>query len=209
MTVITVNEIMSPIATLNVPNRDGNTGCALWCLNWDQPQFKSSVWFLFSSMESPVLCVRPLSPDHIMEILMDLVRKARSRNIGTLHPFFNINKCVRDGLQETLPDNVHQIISGKVYISLTRVSDGENVLVSEFHSKDEVVDVSILPLWVWSDGGVAQGYHCLCGLGPWEYYAFRDFVRSPRSLTMSGLLILLLFPVLGWEMEPWSYQAGA
>lgn len=154
MTVITVNEIMSPrlspIATSNVPNHDGNTGCALWCLNWDQPQFKSSVWFLFSIVENPVLRVRPLSPDHIMEILMDLVRKARSRNIGTLHPFFNINKCVRDGLQETLPDNVHQIISGKVYISLTRVSDGENVLVSEFHSKDEVVDVSVLPLWVWS-----------------------------------------------------------
>ncbi|MEJ1271421.1 patatin-like phospholipase domain containing 3 [Cricetulus griseus] len=83
-------------------------------------------------------CSLPL--DQIMEILMDLVRKARSRNIGSLHPFFNINKCIRDGLQETLPDNVHQVISGRVYISLTRVSDGENVLVSDFHSKDEVVD---------------------------------------------------------------------
>ncbi|XP_036063498.1 1-acylglycerol-3-phosphate O-acyltransferase PNPLA3 [Onychomys torridus] len=84
------------------------------------------------------VCRLPL--DEIMEILMDLVRKARRRNIGSLHPFFNINKYVRDGLQENLPDNVHQIISGKVYISLTRVSDGKNVLVSDFHSKDEVVD---------------------------------------------------------------------
>ncbi|EDM15608.1 similar to adiponutrin, isoform CRA_a [Rattus norvegicus] len=92
------------------------------------------------------VCSLPL--DHIMEILMDLVRKARSRNIGTLHPFFNINKCVRDGLQETLPDNVHQIISGKVYISLTRVSDGENVLVSEFHSKDEVVDALVCSCFI-------------------------------------------------------------
>ncbi|GAB1299680.1 1-acylglycerol-3-phosphate O-acyltransferase Pnpla3 [Apodemus speciosus] len=83
-----------------------------------------------------------------MEILMDLVRKARSRNISTLHPFFNINKCVRDGLQETLPDDVHQIISGKVYISLTRVSDGENVLVSEFHSKDEVVDALVCSCFI-------------------------------------------------------------
>ncbi|XP_052016806.1 1-acylglycerol-3-phosphate O-acyltransferase PNPLA3 [Apodemus sylvaticus] len=91
-------------------------------------------------------CSLPL--DHIMEILMDLVRKARSRNISTLHPFFNINKCVRDGLQETLPDNVHQIISGKVYISLTRVSDGENVLVSEFHSKDEVVDALVCSCFI-------------------------------------------------------------
>lgn len=79
---------------------------------------------------------------------MDLVRKARSRNIGTLHPFFNINKCIRDGLQESLPDNVHQVISGKVHISLTRVSDGENVLVSEFHSKDEVVDALVCSCFI-------------------------------------------------------------
>ncbi|XP_028644589.1 1-acylglycerol-3-phosphate O-acyltransferase PNPLA3 isoform X2 [Grammomys surdaster] len=92
------------------------------------------------------VCSLPL--DYIMEILMNLVRKARSRNISTLHPFFNINKCVRDGLQETLPDNVHQLISGKVYISLTRVSDGENVLVSEFHSKDEVVDALVCSCFI-------------------------------------------------------------
>ncbi|XP_052604473.1 1-acylglycerol-3-phosphate O-acyltransferase PNPLA3 isoform X1 [Peromyscus californicus insignis] len=92
------------------------------------------------------VCRLPL--DQIMEILMDLVRKARRRNIGSLHPFFNINKCVRDGLQETLPDNVHQIISGKVYISLTRVSDGENVLVSDFHSKDEVVDALVCSCFI-------------------------------------------------------------
>ncbi|XP_021486524.1 1-acylglycerol-3-phosphate O-acyltransferase PNPLA3 isoform X1 [Meriones unguiculatus] len=92
------------------------------------------------------LCSLPL--DQIVEILMDLVRKARSRNISTLHPFFNINKCVRDGLQETLPDNVHQIISGRVCISLTRVSDGENVLVSDFHSKDEVVDALVCSCFI-------------------------------------------------------------
>ncbi|KAL1767203.1 patatin-like phospholipase domain-containing protein 3 [Sigmodon hispidus] len=95
-----------------------------------------------------VAFVACLPLDQIMEILMDLVRKARSRNMGTLHPFFNINKCIRDGLQEILPDNVHQLISGKVYISLTRVSDGENVLVSDFHSKDEVVDALVCSCFI-------------------------------------------------------------
>uniref|UniRef100_A0A8C6RA56 Acylglycerol transacylase n=2 Tax=Nannospalax galili TaxID=1026970 RepID=A0A8C6RA56_NANGA len=86
--------------------------------------------------------------DQTLEILMDLVRKARSRNIGTLHPFFNLNKCIRDGLQETLPDNVHQLISGRICISLTRVSDGKNVLVSDFHSKDEVVDALVCSCFI-------------------------------------------------------------
>lgn len=134
--------------------------------------FWSPVWY-------PVLCVCLLSPDQIMEILMDLVRKARRRNIGSLHPFFNINKCVRDGLQETLPDNVHQIISGKVYISLTRVSDGENVLVSDFHSKDEVVDVSPSPLWVWSNEKAVQDGRCLTGPGPCEHCTCSELVCSP------------------------------
>ena len=73
---------------------------------------------------------------------MDLVWSIRSRNFGILHPAFSLSKCVRDSLNRHLPDNIHQLLSGKMVISLTRVSDGENVLVSEFHSKDEVVDVS-------------------------------------------------------------------
>ncbi|KAB0396639.1 hypothetical protein E2I00_020169, partial [Balaenoptera physalus] len=75
-----------------------------------------------------------------LQALTDLVRSARSRNIGVLHPAFNLSKHLRDGLQRYLPDNVHQLLSGRIVISLTRVADGENVLVSDFRSKDEVVD---------------------------------------------------------------------
>ncbi|KAB0353593.1 hypothetical protein FD755_023706 [Muntiacus reevesi] len=75
-----------------------------------------------------------------LQILMDLVRSARSRNLGILHPAFSLSEYIRDGLHRHLPDNVHQLLSGKIAISLTRVSDGENVLVSDFHCKDEVVD---------------------------------------------------------------------
>ena len=77
-----------------------------------------------------------------MHVLTDLVWKARSRTLGTLHPSFNMSQYFRDSLHRYLPDNVHQLISGKVGISLTRVSDLENVVVSDFQSKDEVVDVS-------------------------------------------------------------------
>lgn len=92
----------------------------------------------------PLLCICLLSPDQALQILADLIRKARARNIGTLHPSFNLGRSLREGLEEVLPDNVHQLVSGKICISLTRVSDGENVLVSDFQSKEEVVDVSYL-----------------------------------------------------------------
>ena len=35
-------------------------------------------------------------------------------------------------------------MSGKLHVSLTKVYDGKNLLVSEFASKQEVIDVSII-----------------------------------------------------------------
>ncbi|KAM4883366.1 1-acylglycerol-3-phosphate O-acyltransferase PNPLA3 [Thomomys bottae] len=86
--------------------------------------------------------------DRTLMSLVDLVRKARSRNIGALHPSFDLVKNLRDGLHAQLPPNVHQLVSGKMYISLTRVSDGENVLVSDFQSKDEVVDAVLCSCFI-------------------------------------------------------------
>ncbi|XP_053108864.1 patatin-like phospholipase domain-containing protein 2 isoform X3 [Hemicordylus capensis] len=73
--------------------------------------------------------------------VLGLAKEARKRNLGPLHPSFNVMKIIRDGLYKNLPENTHQLISGKLCISLTRVSDGKNVLVSHFNSKDEVVQV--------------------------------------------------------------------
>jgi hypothetical protein len=112
---------------------------------------------------------------------MDLVRKARRQNISTLHPSFEISKCLRDTLEENLPSNVHQLISGKVGISLTRVSDGKNVLVSDFQSKDEVLEVSSLLLWVLSSEKAAQ----VAVVGP--YTRLTHELRKPVVLTVVSL----------------------
>lgn len=40
-----------------------------------------------------------------------------------------------------LPENTHQLSSGRLCISLTRVSDGKNALISNFNSKEEVIQV--------------------------------------------------------------------
>ena len=45
---------------------------------------------------------------------------------------------------QVLPDNAHEIVSGRLFISVTRVSDGKNVLLSEFKTRAMLVDVSII-----------------------------------------------------------------
>ncbi|XP_069437813.1 LOW QUALITY PROTEIN: 1-acylglycerol-3-phosphate O-acyltransferase PNPLA3 [Ovis canadensis] len=123
------------------------------CLSERAPHLLRHARKFFGASAGALHCAFFLSGiplDQTVQILMDLVRSARSRNIGILHPAFSLSKHIRDGLRRHLPDNVHQLVSGKMVISLTRVSDGANVLVSDFHSKDEVVDAlycsSYIPL---------------------------------------------------------------
>ncbi|XP_008528920.1 1-acylglycerol-3-phosphate O-acyltransferase PNPLA3 isoform X2 [Equus przewalskii] len=106
-----------------------------------------------------------------VQILIKISRSARSRNIGIFHPSFNLDRQIREDLHRHLPGNVHQLISGKICISLTRVSDGENVMVSDFRSKDEVVDALMCSCFIPflsglmppSFRGVVLGEICLRG----------------------------------------------
>ncbi|KAG7270675.1 hypothetical protein CRUP_030402 [Coryphaenoides rupestris] len=74
-----------------------------------------------------------------------VAKEARRRNLGPLHPSFNLVKVIRRGLDRDLPDDAHLRASGRLSVSLTRVSDGENVLVSQFNSKEELIQSDICP----------------------------------------------------------------
>lgn len=77
------------------------------------------------------------------EDVIRLAEEARSRNLGPLHPAFNLVKVMRAGLHRNLPDDAHVLASGRLQVSLTRVSDGKNVLVSQFSSKEELIQALI------------------------------------------------------------------
>uniref|UniRef100_A0A8C3TYI7 triacylglycerol lipase n=1 Tax=Catharus ustulatus TaxID=91951 RepID=A0A8C3TYI7_CATUS len=80
--------------------------------------------------------------------VLALAKEARKRNLGPLHPSFNVIKIIRDGLMRNLPENTHQLSSGRLCISLTRVSDGKNALISNFNSKEEVIQALICSSFV-------------------------------------------------------------
>ncbi|XP_075712112.1 patatin-like phospholipase domain-containing protein 2 isoform X2 [Rhinoderma darwinii] len=80
--------------------------------------------------------------------VMEVAKEARKRNLGPLHPSFNLVKILKNGLYRNLPENAHELASGKLCVSLTRVSDGENVLVSDFGSKEELIQALICSAFV-------------------------------------------------------------
>ncbi|XP_008399785.1 patatin-like phospholipase domain containing 3 [Poecilia reticulata] len=82
------------------------------------------------------------------EDVIEVAKEARKRNLGPLHPTFNLVKVLRSGLNRDLPSDAHVLASGRLCVSLTRVSDGENVLVSEFSSKEELIQALVCSCFI-------------------------------------------------------------
>uniref|UniRef100_A0A1A8C7J6 triacylglycerol lipase n=1 Tax=Nothobranchius kadleci TaxID=1051664 RepID=A0A1A8C7J6_NOTKA len=80
--------------------------------------------------------------------IIDVAKEARKRFLGPMHPSFNLVKIVRHVLRRTLPDDSHHRASGRLGISLTRVTDGENVLVSHFNNKEEIVQACVCSAYI-------------------------------------------------------------
>ncbi|XP_067940405.1 1-acylglycerol-3-phosphate O-acyltransferase Pnpla3-like [Watersipora subatra] len=96
-----------------------------------------------------ILCEAPLG--HCTSWTLKLATAARRRSLGSMHPSFNIMKHLREGLEEILPPNAHEICSNKLHVSMTRVSDGKNVVVTEFSTREELLQAllcsAFIPLW--------------------------------------------------------------
>lgn len=74
---------------------------------------------------------------------MHMAREARKHRLGPLHPAYNLLQIVQDSLLGKLPEDAHVRASGKLCVSLTRVSDGKNLLVSQFDSREELIQVGV------------------------------------------------------------------
>ncbi|EDO27758.1 predicted protein, partial [Nematostella vectensis] len=74
------------------------------------------------------------------EFVLRLAKRARTLTLGPLHPNFRILQTLRRSFEKILPENAHELASGRLHISLTRVSDFTNLIVSEFHSKEDLIE---------------------------------------------------------------------
>eukprot|EP00092_Neocalanus_flemingeri_P107954 GFUD01138578.1.p1 GENE.GFUD01138578.1~~GFUD01138578.1.p1 ORF type:complete len:623 (-),score=105.53 GFUD01138578.1:90-1769(-) len=83
--------------------------------------------------------------------LMEVCIEARKGSLGPFSPSFDANKWIRETLDKLLPDDIHLKVNGRLHISLTKVYDGKNLLVTEFSSKEEIIEVvvasSFIPLF--------------------------------------------------------------
>uniref|UniRef100_A0A8C3W7M3 triacylglycerol lipase n=1 Tax=Catagonus wagneri TaxID=51154 RepID=A0A8C3W7M3_9CETA len=80
--------------------------------------------------------------------IIEVSKEARKRFLGPLHPSFNLVKTLRGWMLKILPADSHERANGRLGISLTRVSDGENVIITHFTSREELIQANVCSTFI-------------------------------------------------------------
>lgn len=83
----------------------------------------------------------PSVSDDLKEFFFAMAKEVRKTILGPLSPKCSLLANIKTVLQQMLPEDSYQLASGRLHISLTRVVDGQNVMASEFSSKEELIQV--------------------------------------------------------------------
>ncbi|KAK2526558.1 Pnpla1 [Columba guinea] len=90
-----------------------------------------------SLIAAAVVC--GISLDDLKEFFFSTVKEVRNTILGPFSPKCSLLANIKAVLQRMLPEDSYQLASGRLHISLTRVVDGQNVMASEFSSKEELI----------------------------------------------------------------------
>lgn len=77
-----------------------------------------------------------------------VVNEARSYSLGPFSPSFDIQTCILEGMKKSMPDDAHIRVNGKLHISLTRVYDGKSIIVSQFNSKEDLMQALLCACFI-------------------------------------------------------------
>ncbi|XP_062849459.1 patatin-like phospholipase domain-containing protein 2 [Trichomycterus rosablanca] len=79
---------------------------------------------------------------------INVAKEARKRFLGPMHPAFDLVKIMRGMMLRILAPDAYRKATGRLGISLTRVTDGENVVVSQFNSNEELVQACVCSAFI-------------------------------------------------------------
>ena len=115
------------------------------CLVKHAPQFlRNLTAFAGASAGSLAAAVLATSApiSECSDYIIKIAQEARKHALGPLHPQFDLPGILREGLELLLPSDCHHAASGRLFISLTGLKHRKNVIISEFESKEDLIQVS-------------------------------------------------------------------
>lgn len=81
------------------------------------------------------------STEEYLRVLNTGLAEVKKYFLGPLSPSCKMVQMMRQFLYDVLPEDSYKFATGKLHVSLTRVTDGENVVVSDYRSKEELIEV--------------------------------------------------------------------
>ncbi|XP_055510757.1 uncharacterized protein LOC129708799 [Leucoraja erinacea] len=86
--------------------------------------------------------------DCFYQTLSLAAKQSRRWFLGLINPLFSPLQIVKKGLVENLHENAYERACGRLFISMTRASDGQNILVSDFSSNEELIQALLCSCFV-------------------------------------------------------------
>ncbi|XP_072498009.1 omega-hydroxyceramide transacylase [Notamacropus eugenii] len=86
------------------------------------------------------LTVCGIGMNEYLKVLNSGVAEVRKSFLGPFSPSCKMVQMMKKFLYRVLPEDSYKLATGRLHVALTRVTDGENVVVSEFTSKEELIE---------------------------------------------------------------------
>jgi len=131
----------------------------------------------------------------------------RDKVIGALSPSSDLAGYVRYQLECCVPQDAHLLVNGKVNISITRVRDMKNVVISHFDSRAEFIDALIcaitIPFFVGLVPPLFRGERYIDG-----GFSNNVLIRDEHTVTVSPFSGEAdICPRDGSTLSPWTFMA--
>ncbi|XP_034552107.1 patatin-like phospholipase domain-containing protein 2 [Notolabrus celidotus] len=142
-----------------------------------------------SLVAAAVVC--EMSPVTIRDEVLNFAKQMKDFTLGPFNPSINVSKWLESVLNKHLTSDAHQLANGRLAVAMTRLTDSKLTIISEFHSKEDVVQALLCSCFV-------PGY---CGLLPpsfkGEHYVDGGFRSMQPTLPVPFTSTLTVSPFSG------------
>ncbi|XP_070765937.1 patatin-like phospholipase domain-containing protein 2 [Enoplosus armatus] len=84
----------------------------------------------------------------IQDEMINFAKQMRAFTLGPFNPSINVFHWLESILHKHLPSNAHQLASGRLAVAMTRMSDSKLIIMTEFQSKEDVVQALLCSCFV-------------------------------------------------------------
>ncbi|XP_066562053.1 patatin-like phospholipase domain-containing protein 4 isoform X2 [Amia ocellicauda] len=101
------------------------------------------------ALVAAVLATVPDKLEHCKEFTYRFAHDVRKQKLGAATPGYDFMSKLREGIEQILPPDAHEVAGDRLHVSITHRETGANRLVSSFASREDLVKK-------WIDGGLTD-----------------------------------------------------